>query len=52
MFSIGFAGSYRFGQDPDAPGSVIRSVRFDKLAIPPVFAAMQSTTRRKYSDIL
>jgi hypothetical protein len=42
IFSIGFAGSYRFGQDPDAPGSVIRSIRFDKLSIPPVFAAMQS----------
>ncbi len=42
IFSIGFAGSFRFGQDPDAPGSVIRSIRFDKLTIPQVFAAMQS----------
>jgi tetratricopeptide (TPR) repeat protein len=42
IFSIGFAGHFRFGQDPDAPGSVIRSIRFDAQPIPPVFAAMQS----------
>jgi hypothetical protein len=42
IFSIGFAGSFRLGQDPDAPGSVIRSIRFDELSIAPVFAAMQS----------
>jgi tetratricopeptide (TPR) repeat protein len=42
IFSIGFAASFRFGQDPDAPAAAIRSIRFDKLSIPPLFAAMQS----------
>jgi hypothetical protein len=42
LFGIGFTGSYRFGQDPDAPAAVIRALRFDKLAIPSSFAAMQS----------
>ena len=42
IFSIGFAGSFRFGQDPDAPAAAIRSIRFAQLSIPPVFAAMQS----------
>ncbi len=42
IFGIGFAGSYRFGQDPDAPAAVIRSIRFDQVSFPPLFAAMQS----------
>ncbi len=42
IFGIGFAATYRFGQDPDAPGALIRSIRFDRISIPPVFAAMQS----------
>ena len=42
IFGIGFAGSFRFGQDPDAPAAVIRSIRFDQVTIPDVFAAMQS----------
>ena len=42
IFGIGFAGSFRFGQDPDAPGTVIRSIRFDQVSIPALFAAMQS----------
>ncbi|MBE3039934.1 MAG: tetratricopeptide repeat protein, partial [Chloroflexi bacterium] len=42
IFGIGFAASYRFGQDPDAPGAVIRSLRLSELSVPPVFAAMQS----------
>jgi hypothetical protein len=42
IFSIGFTASYRFGQDPDAPAAAIRSIRFDKLTMPSLFAAMQS----------
>ena len=42
VFGIGFSASYRFGRDPDAPGSLIRSLRFTDTAIRPVFAAMQS----------
>ena len=42
IFGIGFTGSYRFGQDPDAPTTAIRALRFDKLIIPSSFAAMQS----------
>ncbi len=42
IFGIGFAGSFRFGQDPDAPTAVIRAIRFDKVVIPALFAAMQS----------
>ncbi len=42
IFGIGFAGSYRFGQDPDAPSAVIRSIRFDQASLPALFAAMQS----------
>ncbi|MBN2551644.1 MAG: hypothetical protein JXB06_02690 [Spirochaetales bacterium] len=42
IFGIGFCASYRFGQDPDAPGAVIRSLRFEQVSMPAVFAAMQS----------
>ncbi len=42
IFGIGFQASYRFGQDPDSPQSVIRSIRFDKVEIPSLFSAMQS----------
>ena len=42
IFGIGFAGSYRFGQDPDAPTTAIRVLRLGKLSIPGSFAAMQS----------
>jgi hypothetical protein len=42
IFGIGFTGSYRFGQDPDAPTTTIRALRFDDLAISSTFAAMQS----------
>ena len=41
-FGIGFSGSYRFGEDPDAAGSSIRAIRFDNISLPPLFAAMQS----------
>jgi tetratricopeptide (TPR) repeat protein len=39
---IGFSASYRFGQDPDAPQAVVRSIRFGALELPPVYPAMQS----------
>jgi hypothetical protein len=42
IFSIGFALHYRFGTDPDAPTAAIRSIRFDDVKVPPLFAAMQS----------
>ncbi len=42
IFSIGFQADYRFGQDPDAPQAVIRSIRFDKVNVPSLFPAMQS----------
>ncbi|MBN2050737.1 MAG: hypothetical protein JW760_09860 [Spirochaetales bacterium] len=41
-FGVGFGGSYRFGQDPDAPQSSIRALRFAGTDFPPLFAAMQS----------
>ncbi|MFA6506729.1 MAG: tetratricopeptide repeat protein [Treponemataceae bacterium] len=41
-FGVGFSVCYRFGQDPDAPLSVIRSLKFGQAKMPPVFAAMQS----------
>ncbi len=42
IFGIGFSGHFRFGQDPDAPGAIIRSIRFDTVKFQPLFAAMQS----------
>jgi hypothetical protein len=39
---IGFSASYRFGEDPDAPKAVVRSIRFGDLVLPPVYPAMQS----------
>jgi len=42
IFGIGFAGHFRFGEDPDAPGTIIRSIRFDRIKLQPLFAAMQS----------
>jgi hypothetical protein len=42
VLSIGVSGHYRFGEDPDAPRAIIRSVKFDEIRIPPLFAAMQS----------
>jgi Tfp pilus assembly protein PilF len=41
-FGIGFSASYRFGQDPDAPQAVVRSIRFGDFKPSPVFPAMQS----------
>jgi tetratricopeptide (TPR) repeat protein len=42
IFGIGFAAHYRFGQDPDSPAAIIRSLRFEEASIPAMFAAMQS----------
>ncbi|MDC7227299.1 MAG: hypothetical protein PQJ61_11110 [Spirochaetales bacterium] len=39
---VGFSGSYRYGEDPDSARSTIKAIRFDKLNLPPLFAAMQS----------
>jgi hypothetical protein len=41
-FGIGFSASYRFGEDPDAPKTIVRSIRFGDFRLPPVFPAMQS----------
>lgn len=41
-FGVGFSASYRFGQDPDAPQAVVRSIRFGDFQPSPVFPAMQS----------
>lgn len=42
MLGVGFSAHYRFGQDPDAPQTVIRALRFSGAKIPPAYAAMQS----------
>ncbi|RLD30376.1 MAG: hypothetical protein DRI73_10460, partial [Bacteroidetes bacterium] len=41
-FGIGFSGHYRFGEDPDAPQAIIRSIKFEVERLPSIFAAMQS----------
>lgn len=41
-FGLGFSGSYRLGDDPDAPQVQIRSIRFQDASVKPLFAAMQS----------
>jgi tetratricopeptide (TPR) repeat protein len=41
-FGVGFAVDYRFGEDPDSPAALIRSLRLSSGKLPPVFAAMQS----------
>ncbi len=41
-FGIGFGVNYRFGEDPDSPKAIIKSIKLLKADIPPVFAAMQS----------
>jgi len=42
ILGIGFSASYRFGEDPDAPTAIIRSLKFSESDIPDLFAAMQS----------
>jgi hypothetical protein len=41
-FGIGATVNYRFGDDPDAPKASIRSVSFNDVTFPPLYAAMQS----------
>jgi len=41
-YGFGFSGTYRFGDDPDAAGTVIKAIRFDSVNLPFIFAAMQS----------
>jgi len=41
-FGIGATLNYRFGDDPDAPKTSIRSISFNDVTFPPLFAAMQS----------
>jgi tetratricopeptide (TPR) repeat protein len=40
-FGVGFGVNYRFGEDPDSPQAIIRSIRFGDASIPPLFAALQ-----------
>ena len=42
ILGIGFSAHYRFGEDPDSPAALIRSIRFEDASIQPLFAAMQS----------
>lgn len=46
-FGVGFGARYRFGQDPDAPQTAVRAIRFEKAAMPAVFAAMRSYYAKK-----
>jgi hypothetical protein len=41
VFGLGFSASYRFGEDPYAPRAIC-SIRFERISLGPVFAAMQS----------
>jgi len=47
VFGVGFGLNYRLGQDPDAPQSAVRALRFGTTALPPLFAAMRSYYARK-----
>jgi hypothetical protein len=42
VFGLGVGVNYRFGEDPDAPQAIIRSLRIGETTIPSLFAAMQS----------
>ncbi|MBN1836353.1 MAG: tetratricopeptide repeat protein [Spirochaetales bacterium] len=42
IFGVGFAVHYRFGEDPDSARALIRSLRIDRVSLPPLFSAMQS----------
>jgi hypothetical protein len=42
VYGIGFSAHYRFGEDPDSPQAIIRSLKIGDLQLPPLFAAMQS----------
>lgn len=42
ILGIGISAHYRFGDDPDAGGKVIRNISFSNVSFQPIFAAMQS----------
>lgn len=42
LIGLGFSAQYRIGEDPDAALGLIRYIRFGKITIQPVFAALQS----------
>jgi hypothetical protein len=42
LFGFGFAGSERFGTDPDSPQVQVRALKFGETQLPDMFAAMQS----------
>ncbi|MBN2050045.1 MAG: tetratricopeptide repeat protein [Spirochaetales bacterium] len=42
VMGIGFSGNFRFGEDPDSPQAMIRSLKIQAPQLPPLFAAMQS----------
>ena len=39
---LGLSGSFRFGRDPDAAASLVRSIEFSGVEMPPLFASMHS----------
>jgi hypothetical protein len=41
-YGLSFGAAFRLGQDPDAAGAEIRSLRFKNVQVPDLFAAMQS----------
>jgi hypothetical protein len=45
VYSIGFSASYRFGDDPDAPQAIIRSIKISDLQFPPCSPQCRATTR-------
>lgn len=52
LLSLGVSASFRFGEDPDSAQAIIRSLRFDNTAIPPVFSAMQGYyAKNKVGDV-
>jgi tetratricopeptide (TPR) repeat protein len=42
LLGLGFAASFRFGEDPDSARAILRNLRFDQASVSPVFGAMQS----------
>jgi hypothetical protein len=52
LLSLGVSTSFRFGEDPDSARAIIRSLRFENAAIPPVFSAMQGYyAKNKFGDV-
>ena len=42
VLGIAFSVGYRFGEDPDSPQAILRSIKFGDITFPPMFAGMQS----------